>query len=188
MAGALVLLHNVRPARRPKIDIPGAVTVSGGLFALVYGFNHAQTTSWGNPLTSACWPPASCCWPCSRSSSAAVAQPLLPPRVVTDRNRGGAFMSMLLASAAMFGVFLFLTYYLQQTRGYTPIQTGLAFLPMTVVVMVTAVTATTKLRDRVGPRVLVFSGMVMGAVGMLILTGLGVSLELRHGDPARRCC
>jgi predicted MFS family arabinose efflux permease len=101
--------------------------------------------------------------------------------VVADRNRAAAFLSMLLAAAAMFGVFLFLTYYLQQGRGYSPVKTGLAFLPMTVVVMVTAIVATTQLRSRVGPRVLVLAGMTLGAIGMLILTGLGVSTSYATG-------
>jgi EmrB/QacA subfamily drug resistance transporter len=174
IAGALVLLHNVRPAKRPKIDLPGTVTVSAGLFALVYGFNHAQTTSWGNTMTIAILAAGVVLLGVFAAIERRVAHPLLPLRVVTDRNRGGAFLSMLLAAAAMFGVFLFLTYYLQQTRGYTPIQTGLAFLPMTVVIMITAVVATTRLRDRLGPRVLVFTGMLLGAAGMLILTGIGV--------------
>ena len=129
----------------------------------VYGFNHAQTTSWSNALTIAALAAGVFLlgvfvWLERRST-----HPLLPLRVISDRNRGTAYLSMLLAGAAMFGVFLFLTYYLQQTRGYSPIETGLAFLPMTAVVMVTAVTATTKLRGRLGPRVLVFAGMVFGS-------------------------
>jgi EmrB/QacA subfamily drug resistance transporter len=175
VGGALVLLHNVRPATRPKIDVPGTLTVTGGLFALVYGFNHAQTTSWGNSITIAVLAAgvlllAVFAWIERRST-----HPLLPLRVVSDRNRAAAFLAMLLSAAAMFGVFLFLTYYLQQTRGYSPIRTGLAFLPMTAVIMVTAVMATTRLRGRFGPRVLVFAGMGLGAVAMLILTTLGVA-------------
>jgi predicted MFS family arabinose efflux permease len=103
-----------------------------------------------------------------------VQSPLLPLRVVLDRNRGAAYISMGLAAIAMFGVFLFLTYYLQVNRGYSPVITGLAFLPMTLVVMVTAVVATTRLRSRVGPRPLVVAGMGLGAVAMLILRGIGM--------------
>jgi predicted MFS family arabinose efflux permease len=80
-----------------------------------------------------------------------------------------------LAAIAMFGVFLFLTYYLQVNRGYSPVTTGLAFLPMTLVVMVTAVVATTRLRSRVGPRPLVVAGMGLGAVAMLILRGIDMN-------------
>jgi predicted MFS family arabinose efflux permease len=101
-----------------------------------------------------------------------VEHPLLPLRVLTDRNRSASYISIGLSAGAMFGVFLFLTYYLQQDRGYSPVRTGLAFLPMTLVVMVTAVVATTKLRPRVGPRVLVVAGTSFAAVAMLILTRL----------------
>jgi predicted MFS family arabinose efflux permease len=102
------------------------------------------------------------------------ANPLLPLRVVADRNRGASFLAVGISGAAMFAVFLFLTYYLQQNRGYSPISTGLAFLPLTVTVMIGAILATTKLQRRFGPRRLVSIGMVLGGIGMLILTRLGV--------------
>jgi Na+/melibiose symporter-like transporter len=76
---------------------------------------------------------------------------------------------------SMFGAFLFLTYYLQQNLGYSPIETGVAFLPMTVVVMLSATLASTKLAPRVGPRALVTVGMALGAGAMLYLTGLGAN-------------
>src|SRR6476661_5579292 len=112
IAGGLALLHNQAAVNRPRIDWPGAVTVSGGLFALVYGFSHAETTSWTNPLTlgmlaSGVVLLAVFVWIESR-----VANPLLPLRVVTDRNRGASFLAIGISGAAMFGVFLFLTYYL----------------------------------------------------------------------------
>jgi MFS family permease len=74
----------------------------------------------------------------------------------------------------MFGVFLFLTYYLQQTLGFSPIKTGLAFLPMTVAIVLAATTASTRLLPRIGPRPLIGTGMLTGALGMLSLTGVGV--------------
>ena len=104
-----MLLHNQAPADKPRIDIPGAVTVFGGLFALVYGFNHAETTSWSNPLTVACLAGGVLLLAVFAAIESRVRNPLLPLRVVLDRNRGGAYISMLLAAAGMFGVFLFLT-------------------------------------------------------------------------------
>jgi EmrB/QacA subfamily drug resistance transporter len=175
VAGALVLLRNQAPAEKARVDFPGVATVSLGLFALVYGFNHAQTTSWGDSMTVAVLAAGVVLLAAFVLIERRVKHPLLPLRVVTDRNRGASFASMGLASAAMFGVFLFLTYYLQQTRGYSPVKTGLAFLPMTAVIMVTAVTATTRLRGRFGPRPLVVTGMTLGAVAMVMLTGLGLS-------------
>ncbi|HWF55306.1 MAG TPA: MFS transporter [Solirubrobacteraceae bacterium] len=173
--GALRLLHNVRPERRERIDVPGVLTVSGGLFGLVYGFSHAETASWGSPLTIGSLVTGAALLAVFALLQSRGDHPLLPLRVLADRNRGGSFMAILISGAAMFGVFLFLTYYLQQTRGYSPITTGLAFLPMTGVVMVTAVLSTTRLRDRFGPRNLVVLGMLLGAAGMGLLTQLSLT-------------
>jgi EmrB/QacA subfamily drug resistance transporter len=174
VAGALRLLHNQAPAEKPKLDIPGTLTVSGGLFALVYGFSHAQTTSWGNTTTAVALAAGVLLIAAFSLIQRRSEHPLLPLRVVLDRNRGASFLSVGISGAAIFAVFLFLTYYLQQNLGYSPVTTGLAFLPMTAVVMISAAIATTKLRDRVGPRPLVTVGMTFGAAGMLYLTRLGV--------------
>ena len=174
IAGGLVLLHNERPATRPRIDIPGVATVSGGLFSIVYGFNHAQTTSWGNPVTVAFLVAAVLLIGAFVAIERRSASPLLPLRIVTDRNRGAAFLSVGVTSAGMFGVFLFLTYWLQQNLGLSPIMSGVAFLPLTLTVMATAVIAQTRLVPRYGPRPIVVPGMVLAAAGMVLLTRLGV--------------
>jgi EmrB/QacA subfamily drug resistance transporter len=174
VSGAITLLHNQAPAVKPRIDIPGVLTVTSGLFALVYGFNHAQTTSWSNGVTVAALTAGVGLLAAFVAIERRVPSPLLPLRVVMDRNRAAAFISMGLAAVAMFGVFLFLTYYLQVSRGYSPVTTGLAFLPMTLVVMISAVVATTRLRARVGPRPLIVTGMSLGAIGMLMLRGIGL--------------
>ena len=175
IAGGLALLHNQAAVNRPRLDWPGAVTVSGGLFALVYGFSHAETTSWTDPLTLGMLAAGVVLLALFAWIESRVANPLLPLRVVTDRNRGASFLSIGISGAAIFGVFLFLTYYLQQTRGYSPVATGLAFLPMTAVVMVSAVIGNTKLRARFGPRILVVTAMLLGAAGMCYLTRLGLT-------------
>ena len=172
VAGALALLHNQAPAIRPKLDIPGALTASAGLFGLVYGFNHAETAGWGDPLTIGMLAAAVVLLSAFVLIQRRVSQPLLPLRVVTDRNRGASYLAVWISGIAIFGVFLFLTYYLQQNLGYTPIQTGLAFLPMTGVIMISAIISTTKLVPRFGPRPLVTGGMLLGATGMVLLTGL----------------
>jgi predicted MFS family arabinose efflux permease len=106
---------------------------------------------------------------------ARVAQPLLPLRILADRNRGASNLTIVAAAGALFGTFLFLTYYLQAIKGYSPIKTGLAFLPMTLVLMVTAIAASTVLQPRFGPRMMVTVGMALGAAAMLYLTRLDVS-------------
>ena len=165
---ALSLLVNQRPARRPRLDIPGTLTASLGVFSLVYGFSNAETHSWSAPLTIVCLAAGVVLLVSFVVIQSRVANPLLPLRVVLDRNRGGSFLAMGIAGAGMFGVFLFLTYYLQQTKGFSPIQTGLGFLPMSAAIMVTATTATTKLVPRYGPRWLMTLGMALAATSMAL--------------------
>jgi predicted MFS family arabinose efflux permease len=100
--------------------------------------------------------------------------PLLPLRIVLDRSRGGAYLAMGLAGAGMFGVFLFLTFYLQNTLGFSPIQSGLAFLPMSAAIIATATTATTRLVPRVGAKPLVMTGMTFAAGAMAFFAQLQV--------------
>ena len=174
IAGALALLHNQAPAVKPKLDIPGVLTVSAGLFSLVFGFSHAQTTSWGNQTTIGFLVTGVLLLTAFAVIQSRTRTPLLPLRVVTNRNRAASFLSIGIIGAAVFAVFLFLTYYLQQGRGYSPVATGLAFLPMTAAVMASAMIATTKLRGRFGPRPLVVTGMLLAAAGMLYLTRLSI--------------
>ena len=126
---ALRLLSSARPAHRPRLDLPGVATGSLGLFALVYGFSHAETTSWSDPLTILALAASAVLLTAFLVLERRVAHPLLPLHIVWDRARGGAFATIALAGSAVFAVFLFLTYYLQQNLGYSPLKTGLAFLP-----------------------------------------------------------
>jgi EmrB/QacA subfamily drug resistance transporter len=173
--GAISLLHNVVAQNRPRFDIVGTLTASAGLFCLVYGFSHANTSGWSSSVTLGALAAGVVLLVAFVAIERRVAHPLLPLHIVLDRHRGGSYLAVGIAGVAMFGVFLFLTYYLQQNLEFTPIQTGVAFLPMTFAIMITATTSTTKLLPRVGPRFLVGAGMLLAAAGMVILTGLGVS-------------
>jgi EmrB/QacA subfamily drug resistance transporter len=175
IAGALALLRNQAPAVRPKLDVPGVLSVSAGLFSLVYGFSHARTTSWGNHATVGFLITGALLLAVFAVIESRSRNPLLPLRIVSDRNRGASFLSIGIAGAAVFAVFLFLIYYLQQGRGYTPIRTGVAFLPLSGAVMLSAMIATNKLRPRLGPRPLTVTGMLLGAGAMLYLTRLTVA-------------
>src|SRR3954469_2326715 len=130
LIGALRLLHNQARETGARIDLPGALTSGAGLFALVYGLTKAQTDGWGAAVTLGFLAAAVVLLSVFAALQRRSDHPLLPPRVVADRNRGGAYAAVLVVGAGMFGVFLFLTYYLQQTLGFSPIETGLAFLPM----------------------------------------------------------
>ena len=174
VAAAMKFLVNQIQPNQPRIDIAGALTVSFGLFAVVFGFSHAETAGWGDSLTIASLVAGLVSLALFVLIETRVAHPLLPMRVLLDRNRGGAYLTMAIAGIAMFGTFLFLTYNMQGIMGYSPVRTGAAFLPMTLVLMVTAIVSSTRLRPLFGPRPLIATGMALGAVGMLYLTRLHV--------------
>jgi Major Facilitator Superfamily len=100
--------------------------------------------------------------------------PLLPPRVVLDRDRGGSFLAIGIVGSGIFGVFLFLTCYLQRTLGFSPLKTGLAFLPMMAAIVTSATLMSTRILPRTGPRPWSPAGMVMAGISMLLLTRVGV--------------
>jgi EmrB/QacA subfamily drug resistance transporter len=172
--GAFTLLTNQRAERRPRLDLKGVAMASTGLFALVYGFNHAETASWGDGLTVAALAVGVTLLAAFAAFERRVSNPLLPLRVVLDRNRGGAYLAIGTAGAGVFGVFLFLTFYLQSFRGYSPIETGVSFLPMTASIVFAATMSTTRLLPRFGPKPLVFTGMTLAATGMALLTRIGL--------------
>jgi predicted MFS family arabinose efflux permease len=103
---------------------------------------------------------------------ARAAHPLLPLRIVLDRNRGGAYLAVALGLAGMFGAFLFLTYYLQVVLSYSPVQAGLAFLPMTLASQVGSWAIARPLIPRLQPRLLMAPGALVAAAGMGLLTQL----------------
>jgi EmrB/QacA subfamily drug resistance transporter len=184
IGGAMLLRH--RPAEtRPKLDWPGTITVSAGLFSVVYGFSHAETSGWGNGMTVGFLVAAVVLLSAFVFIQTRAVQPLLPLRVILDRNRGGAFLGMFAAAAGMFGVFLFLTYYLQGSQHYSAVQTGVAFLPMVGVLVVVSALVTTALSLRVSPKILMPVGMLFAAAGMWVLTGLSLtSTYTSHVLPA----
>jgi EmrB/QacA subfamily drug resistance transporter len=174
--GAFSLIpRHPREASRPSLDIPGTVLVSAGLLAIVYGFANAESHPWSAPGT---WGFLAIglamlvvfTWWQTRTK-----HPLLPLRVILERNRGGSYLAMFLTGIGMFGVFLFLNYYLQEILGYSPVMTGVAFLPMVAALMITATISTTQLYPRIGAKILVFAGMLMGAGGMVWLTGISLT-------------
>src|SRR5580693_1537198 len=170
--GALLLKRQPSPIK-PRLDIPGVVLVSGAVFCLVYGFSNAATHHWATPSTYGFLAAGVALGAGFALWQGRAAHPLLPPRVVLDRNRGGAYLAMLFSSAGLFGTFLFLTYYLQQTLGYSPLVTGVAFLPLSGAIIVAANLSTIALMPRVGPRPLVAFGLTAAAGGAVWLAQLG---------------
>jgi EmrB/QacA subfamily drug resistance transporter len=174
LAGAAMLLKR-EPARGgDRLDLPGALLVGGAMFCLVYGFSNAATYNWHTPSAYGFLAASVVALAAFAAWQAHAKAPLLPPQVVLDRNRGGAYLGMLIAGAGMFGIFLFATYYLQTTLGYSPVVTGLAFLPMVVMLMVSASVGQIVLMPRTGPRLMVGLGMLIAAGGTVWLTRIGV--------------
>ncbi len=173
VAGGAVLLRNQANPDKPRLDLPGILTATAGLFALVYGFSNAETQSWTASLTLVMFAVAAVLLAAFILIERRVAHPLLPLRVVLDRDRGASYLAVGLSAIAIFAVFLFLTYYLQRNLALSPVETGLAFLPMVACIMFTSITANVALLSRVGARPLVPTGMLLGCAGMLYLTGLG---------------
>ena len=174
LAAGLTLLPRAGGAAGHRLDVPGVLLGSAGLFALVFGFSQAEPQGWDSPLT---WGPLAASVVLlvafvlrQRTAPHAV----LPLGVVLDRDRGASFLAILVAGSGMFGVFLFLTYYLQSTLGFTPMRTGVAFLPMVVAIIVTAQVQSNLLIPRFGPKVLVPIGMLLAAGAMLSFTRLEV--------------
>jgi len=173
-AAAVILLVNERPESRPRLDMAGAGTATVGLFSLVYGFSNAETHGWGAPLTVGALAAGAVLLSAFLVLQARGEHPLLPLRVLLDRDRGASFGAMAIAGSGSFGVFLFLTYYLQRTLGFSPVSTGLAFLPMMGAVVLSATLISTRILPRTGPRPLVPVGMLLAALAMLGLTGVGL--------------
>ena len=197
LVGASVLLKRQPSSVKPHLDIPGVLAVSGAVFCLVYGFANAATHNWHTPSTYGFLVAGVVLLIAFAFWQGRAPYPLLPPRVVLDRNRGGAYLSMLIAAMGMFGTFLFLTYYLQDTLGYSPVVTGFAFLPFAGGIAIAANVSTIVLMPRVGPKLIVTVGMLVGAgaavwfaqlgphtgyaagvLGPIILTGVGLGMVI----------
>src|SRR3954452_11512343 len=136
--GALRLIENVGQPARPRFGLAGTVLATSGLFALVYGFSNSETHSWGHPVTLVALGLAVVLLTAFVFVESRVEPPLLPLSVVANRVRGGSYLALGISGTALFAVFLFLTYYLQLTKGFSPIETGLAYLPMTAAIITSA--------------------------------------------------
>ncbi|MGW0282754.1 DHA2 family efflux MFS transporter permease subunit [Streptomyces sp. NPDC003236] len=172
--GAFALLHDRPGHREARLDVPGVLLGCGGLVAIVYGFAEAEPRGWTDPLVIALFASGAVLlavfvWWQTRAPS-----PLLPLHIVRDRNRAGCFLTMMLAVIGMFGLFLFMTYYLQVILGYSPVRAGLAFLPLTAAIIIGSTQISARLLQRVAPRMLMVPGMLLAASGLLLLTRMTV--------------
>jgi MFS family permease len=177
VAGALKELKESKAGGNTRYDIPGAVTVTGGLIALVYAFTQAAPKAAGDP--SRWTDPGTLRWfglalvllVSFFAIETRTQHPLLPMRVLLDRSRGGSYLVQLIVGIGLFGMFLFLSLYLQVVHVYTPLQAGFAFLPFSAGIILTAGLAA-NLLPKVGPRPLMVPGLLLAATGLLLLSRL----------------
>lgn len=171
VAGLLAFkyVHESKAGGDHSYDLPGTLTASAGLFALVYGFNEAATKGWSANITIAFLAASAILLIAFFIIEKKVKNPLMPLRVISERNRGGSYLGSLVVGAGLFSMFLFLGIYLQSVLGYTPLKAGFAFMPFTAGIIVFAGVAS-QLLPKVGPRPLMVPGLLAAAVGLLLLT------------------
>ncbi len=174
--GALAVVGESKAPGRAKYDLPGAVLVTGGLAALVYGFTEAAKpkVGWSDPVTMIFIGVGLLALIAFVIVEARVAHPLLPLRIPGDRNRGGSYLTGLTVGAGLFAMFLFLTFYFQTVLHYSPIRSGLAFLPFSAAIIISA-GFVSQLLPRTGPRPLMLIGSLAATGGILSLLSIGVN-------------
>ncbi|MEO9180691.1 MAG: MFS transporter [Acidimicrobiales bacterium] len=180
IVGVAIFVAGGRREHHVPLDVLGTLLASGGLFFVVYGLGHAVTTKFGHAVTTSwsnltTWGSLSfgvvflilfIMW--QRHSK----HPLLPLRLIVNRVRGGSLVALFLTSIGIFGISLFLAYYLQGMLGYSPLRTGVAFLPLVGAIALSATIASARLLAVSGPRPLIPTGMVLSMMGMILFTKL----------------
>ncbi|WCN84167.1 MFS transporter [Micromonospora sp. LH3U1] len=173
IALALPLVPESRAHGNTRYDVPGAIVVTAGLVSLVYGFTKAAEDGWDATQTLGFIAAGVVLLAAFVVIELRSNHPLLPMRIILDRNRGGAYLASTLIGAGLFGAFLFLTFYFQVVLQYKPLEAGLASLPVTAGVLIAAGVAS-QLMPRVGAKPLMVGGAVLAAVAMLALTQIDV--------------
>ena len=196
IAAAIVSLTESRAEQRPSLDLAGAVTVTGGLGLIVYGIVSTDTRSWGSPATILTLSGGTALLAAfAVIESRLAAHPLVPLGVFRMRSVAAANGIAVTIGAALFGMFFFLSLYLQQVNGYSPLKAGLAFLPAALATMSGAMVGT-RIVTRLGVRRQLVIGPLIAAAGLawltqlsagdgyldhmfgpLVLTGLGLGLS-----------
>jgi hypothetical protein len=167
------------------MDLQGVLFATGGLVALVYGCTEAVSSGWGSGRVIGFLVASAVLLIAFVVREARTDAPILPLGIVLDRNRGGAYLAAAFAIAGMFGAFLFLTYYLQVVLRYSPLQAGLAFLPLTLASQAGSWGIASVLMPRLPARWIMAPGALTAAAGMVILTQIQVdSGYLTHVLPA----
>jgi EmrB/QacA subfamily drug resistance transporter len=168
-----ILVSESRSGGGSSYDIPGAILGTVGLVALVYGFTEAAKTGvgWLSAQTIGYLVGAAVLLIAFVLVELRSASPLLPMRVVLDRNRGGTYLASLLVFAGLFAMFLFLSFYFQANLGYSALKSGVAVLPFSGGVIVTS-SVVPALLARTGPKPLMLVGLALATGGLATLTSI----------------
>lgn len=168
--GAMLFLEHDQKRDHTRIDIPGTLAASSAVFSLVYGFSHAETSGWASPITIGFLVAGVALLSTFVLVESKVKHPLLPLRVITNRVRAASYTAVFLTAIGMFAIFLFLTYFMQLTLGFSPVKTGLAFMPMVAALVLSATLSTSVLLPKIGPKPLILTGSILAAIGLMLLT------------------
>jgi predicted MFS family arabinose efflux permease len=179
IGAALVVLARVMlpetPRQSGKFDITGAITSTLGMTALVYGFVHAATAGWGDPLTVGAFGGGVILLAGFVITEIRASAPITPLKLFADRNRSVSYVARLLMVGAMFGMFFYLTQFLQDILGYSALMTGLGFLPLTAALFFASQLSARVLVERFPVRWLISGGVLMSVLGLTWLTQLSAS-------------
>lgn len=167
------VIHESRATGSTRYDLPGAFLSTLGLVSLVYGFTKASSDGWSATPTLIFLSVAVVLLVSFVVVETRASHPLLPLRVVAERNRGGSFLASFLLGAGLFAMFVFLSFYMQTVLQYSALKAGVAFLPFALGLIVAA-TASSAVVPRIGPRIPMAGGLLIGAVGLGWLTQIGV--------------
>src|SRR5918999_103515 len=175
LLAVLAPLYITESERQPgRFDLGGALTSTAGMTALVYGFIRAAQEGWSDPVTVASFAAAVVLLAVFFSIETRIRQPITPLHMFRERDRAGSYVIMLALAAAMFGQFFFLTLFVQDVLGYSPLRAGLAFLPITGAIVLTSQFAARSL-PRIGPRRLMTGGALLAVAGLAWLTQVSVT-------------
>lgn len=174
VVGAIVMLKDSGRRTGAQLDILGAVLGTAGVLSIVYGFSEAESRGWGDTLVLTLLIGGVVLVGLFALWQTRVRTPLLPLHIVKDRQRAGAYLTMALVTIAMFGVFLFLTYYLQGIKHWSPLKTGVAYLPMTAFMIAGSTQISARLLHKVPARALIMPGLTLATGGLVFLASIDV--------------
>ena len=180
VALAIPFVKESRATGDTKYDVPGAILATVGLVSLVYGITQAESVGWNGTTTLSFMGLGLLLLAIFLIVESKTSHPLLPLRILANRNRGGAYLASFFVGIGLFAMFLFLTYFFQAVLGYTPLQSGLLFLPFSAGVIVSAGLAS-QLLPRFGPRWVTATGFLLAIIGMVLLTTMSPSTAYVSG-------